>query len=131
MANNNGKKIKRIYIAGLLTPVGVWSQNPAIDYLMNVRNMVRLGIEALLAGFDPFVPALDFAMFLLLREDERITEPMIKRYSASWIEACDAVLLVKGWRKSAGTKKEIELAKRLNIPVFESIEDMVKYNNEK
>jgi hypothetical protein len=115
-------KIKRVYIAGLLTPRGVWSVNPAIDYLLNVRNMVRTGIDVFLAGFVPFIPALDFLLFVVLREDERITEPMIKRYSKDWLEVCEAVLLVKGWRKSTGTAIEIEFAKERGIPVFESIE---------
>ena len=124
------KKIKRVYIAGLLTPRGIWSVNPSIDYLLNLRNMIRDGLNVFLAGFVPFIPALDFGLFLLLREDERITEPMIKRYSKDWLEVCDAVYLGKKWRCSAGTLIEIEFAKERDIPIFESIEELVKYNGE-
>ena len=124
------KKIKRVYCAGLLTPKGVWSVNPAIDYLLNLRNMIRDGLDVFLAGFVPFIPALDFGLFLLLRDDERITEPMIKRYSKDWLEVCDAVLLGKKWRSSVGTLAEIEFAKERDIPIFESIEALVKYNEE-
>lgn len=123
-------KIKRIYIAGLLTPIGIWSVNPAIDYLANVRHMVRAGIEVFKAGFVPFIPALDYQIFLGLREGEIITEPMIKRYSKDWLEACEAVLLTPGWKKSRGTLIEIEFAKERNIPIFESIEELVKANEE-
>jgi len=121
--------IKRVYVAGLLTPRNVWSRNSAIDYIFNLKIMIRTGVEVFLAGFVPFIPALDFLIFLLLRDEERITEPMIKRYSKDWLEVCDAVLLCKGWRKSVGTKKEIELAEKLGIPVFESIGRLVEASN--
>lgn len=126
------KKIKRVYVAGLLTPRGIWSVNPAIDYLINVRKMVRAGIRVFLAGYVPFIPALDFTIFLLLREDEgeRITEPMIKRFSKDWLEVCEAILLTPGWQNSTGTLAEIEFAKECNIPVFESIEALKKYDEE-
>jgi hypothetical protein len=119
-------KIRRVYCAGLLTPRGVWSVNPAIDYLANIRVMIRVGLDVFFAGFVPFIPALDFMLFLSLREDERITEPMIKRYSKDWLEACEAVLLCPGWRKSSGTLAEIEFAKEKGIPVFDSLDDLVK-----
>ena len=118
------RKIKRVYVAGLLTPKGFYSVNPGIDYLMNVRAMVRQGIEVFKLGLVPFVPAMDFVMFLLLREDERITEPMIKRYSKDWEEVCDCVLLTPGWKKSKGTLAEIKYAEKLGIPVFETLQDL-------
>jgi len=131
MENSTPKrKIKRVYIAGLLTPRGIWSVNPAIDYLANVRNMVRAGLDVFFAGFVPFIPALDFQIFLALRDGERITEPMIKRYSKDWLEACEAMLLTPGWRKSTGTLAEMEFAKELHIPIFESIEDLKKITEE-
>lgn len=117
-------KIKRVYVAGLLTPKGTWSINPAIDHLANVRHMVRAGIEVFKAGFVPFIPALDFLLFLSLHEGEVITEPMIKRYSKDWLAVCDAMLLTEGWRQSRGTLIEIEFAKERNIPIFESIEEL-------
>ena len=117
-------KIKRIYVAGLLTPRGMWSVNPAIDYLANVRHMIRAGIEVFKAGFVPFIPALDFSIFLCLNDGEFITEPMIKRYSKDWLEVCDAILLTEGWRRSPGTLIEIEFAKERGIPIFESIEEL-------
>ncbi|RPI56307.1 MAG: DUF4406 domain-containing protein [Deltaproteobacteria bacterium] len=118
-------KIKRVYVAGLLTPRGVWSVSPAIDYLMNVRNMIRAGLEVFFAGFVPFIPALDFQIFLALTEWERITEPMIRRYSKDWLEVCEAVLLTPGWKKSTGTLAEIEFAKERNIPIFENLKELI------
>jgi len=122
------KKIKRVYVAGPLSPKGYNSVHPAIDYLLNIRNLTRAALEVFQAGFDPFCPALDFLFFLMLREGEHIKEAMIKRYSKSWLEASDAMYLTPGWKKSSGTLGEIQHAESLGIPVFKSIEDIKEYN---
>jgi len=122
--------IKRVYVAGLITPRGVWSKNFAIDFLINIRKMIRVGLDVLFAGFDPFVPAFDHSFWSALQEGEFITESMIKRYSKSWLEVCDAMLLTPGWQKSTGTLAEIELAQELNIPIFESLDKLIKATKE-
>ena len=114
-------KIKRVYVAGLLTPKNFYNQNPAIDYLFNMRAMIRQGIEVMKLGLSPFIPALDFMVFLMLREDETLTEEMIKQHSLHWEEVCDCILLTPGWKHSKGTLAEIEFAKKIGIPVFENI----------
>jgi len=122
--------IKRVYIAGLLTPRGYWSANSAIDYFINCREMVKWGVKALLAGFDPFVPAFDAPFWWVLEEGQFITEAMIKRYSKSWLEVCDAMVLTPGWQKSPGTQAEIKRAKELGIPIFKSLETLINYVKE-
>ena len=121
------KKIETVYVAGLLTPRGVWSANPAIDSLINQRKMIRYGLDVFFAGFDPFVPAFDHAFWLVMKDSETITESMIKRYSKSWLRRCDAVVLTPGWRKSPGTLAEIKHAEELGIPVFDSLERLIEY----
>jgi len=122
------RRIEYVYIAGLLTPRGIKSANPAIEYLLNVRDLARVGLELLREGFAPFCPGLDFMYFLLLREDERITESMIKRFSKDWLRKCDAILMTPMWQKSPGSVAEKKLADELYIPVFESVKEIVKYN---
>jgi hypothetical protein len=119
------KKIKRVYVAGLLTPRGIKSASPLIEYLLNVRDLTRVATCLLLKGLDPFCPALDFLYFIVLRDDERITEPMIKRFSRSWLGVSDAMLLTEGWQKSEGTLKEIEFAKERGIPIYDSMERLL------
>ena len=122
------KKIEYVYIAGPITPKGVKSTNPAIEYDLNIRDLGRVGIDLLMAGFAPFNPALDFLYFILLRDGERITEPMIKRFSKDWLRRCDAILMTAGWQKSPGSLAEKALAEELGLPVFYSIQEIEAYN---
>ena len=88
--------------------------------------MVKWGWKALQAGFDPFVPALDFLFWFVMAEGEYMTEAQIKRYSKSWLEICDALLLTPGWQKSKGTLAEIKRAEELGIPIFKSLDELIK-----
>lgn len=121
-------KIERVYIAGLLTPRGHWSTNPAIDYIINCREMAKWGLKALLAGFVPYVPAFDW-QFWMVAEGQPITEAMIKRYSKKWLEVCDALVLTPGWQKSSGTLAEIKHAEGLGIPVFKSLDELIEFTD--
>ena len=118
-------KVNRVYIAGPLTPT---QSNYAIHYLENVRRMIRLGVEAMMAGFHPYIPALDFHIFLALHDNERITEEMVKQTSIEWLKACDAVLLTPGWEDSPGTLRELKIADEMGIPVFTSFNDLVLFD---
>ena len=121
-------KIKKVYVAGLLTPRGVWSKNLAIDHLINQRKMIRYALDVFFAGYDPFVPAFDHKFWMVMDDDEFITEAMIKRYSKTWLEACDAMVLTPGWQKSTGTLIEIKHAEEREIPVFKSLEELKVYS---
>ena len=127
------KKIETVYVAGSLTPRGIWSKNLAIDHEINIRKNIRAGLDAFFAGFDPFVPAFDHLFWMVMQNGEVITESMIKRFSRSWLKRCDAMILTPKWRKSPGTLIEIGLAKKLEIPVFDTLDDLEDYvekNNE-
>lgn len=124
------KKITICYVAGLLTPRGTNSVHPAIDYLCNVRNLIRASLDVFMAGFTPFCPALDFLYFLQLKDGEFITEAMIKRFSKDFLRVSDAVVLTEGWQKSEGTMAEIKLAEELGILVFKTLEELIKYDME-
>jgi len=124
--------IKTVYIAGPLTPAST-TQNHAIEYLMNIRNMVSTGRRLLMAGFYPFVPAFDFLFFMLppdegryCREPLEISGPQIKEYSMEWLRRCDAVLFLPGWSKSQGAVAEYFEAKSMGIPTFFDIEDLLR-----
>jgi len=121
------KDINTVYVAGSLTPNGLNSVHPTIDYLENVNRMIRLALDCFFAGYDPFVPAFDMLFWFVKDAKEKITEKTIKRYSRTWVTRCDAIVLVNGWQRSEGTLEEIRLAHRLGIPVFKSL-DKLKEN---
>ena len=46
------------------------------------------------------------------------------------LRRCDAVLLLDGWEQSAGTLAEIECAEANKIPVFKTVDALLKYFEE-
>ena len=106
----------RVYVAG------AYSADNVIDVLENMRRGMREGTRVLLAGFAPFVPWFDFHFQLMLREGESITIEDYYNYSIAWLEASDALYVIRNSEKSTGTQAEIKRAEKLRIPIFFSIE---------
>jgi hypothetical protein len=44
-----------------------------------------------------------------------------------YLKICSCIYLLEGWGKSTGTLSEIALAKQMGLPIFESIEEVIKY----
>lgn len=109
--------MKRIYVAGKLNDM-------AVDYLLNVHKMMVTAEKVRKAGYSVYVPAIDLVMGIAFGYTD------YHDYfdnSQPWLEASDAVFLTPGWETSKGTKKEIELAESLGIPVFHTLKDMNGY----
>jgi nucleoside 2-deoxyribosyltransferase len=115
----------KVYVAGAISPRPNRG-HPVIQFLTNIRKGLRGTNEALLAGYQPFSPFTDFLYWLQLQDGETITEEMIKGHSMGWLEQCDAVLVLSDWEGSGGTLAEILRATELGIPVFYSLEDLLR-----
>jgi len=101
--------MKRIYIAGKLN-------DEACNYIKNCHRMIVIADMLRKAGFAVFVPCFDILGGMLAGDWE------YNHYfdnSQPWLEVADAVVLVPGWETSAGTKREITLAREKGIPVYE------------
>lgn len=110
--------MKRIYIAG------AYSASNVITVLDNMREGMRLATKVLLLGHAPFCPWIDFHFQLMLRENEILTVEDYYKYSIAWLEVSDAMLLVPGWQSSKGTKTEMEIAFKMDIPIYYDIKEL-------
>jgi len=110
---------KKIYIAGKLNDM-------ACDYITNVHKMIIWSECVRKEGFAVFVPGIDFLQGLVFGDWE------YSDYfdnSQPWLAASDAIFVTPGWEESEGTKREMKLAKELNIPIFLSIKALTEYFN--
>jgi len=108
----------RVYVAG------PYSGPDVITILDNMRRGLRVSHQVLKHGFAPFAPWLDY-LFSLIGET---TLEEYYAYSIAWLKVSDCVLLVPGWETSKGTKKELEIASELGLPVFESIDELLEWD---
>jgi len=120
-----------VYVAG------AYNAPTAVEMFNNMRKGMRTAMKLMgltEVELNPFCPWLDFHYALVGDgEENAITLERFYRYSIAWLRRSDYVLLVPGWENSKGTKRELEVAREENIPVFESIEallEQVKKDNE-
>ena len=112
--------MKRIYIAG------PYSADNVLDVLQNIGRGEALAADVFARGMAPFTPWHD-KDFCIKLHDQKFTVQQFYDYSMAWLEVSDAVLLVPGWERSTGTMDEIDRAKELGIPIFESIESLSRW----
>jgi len=104
--------IARVYVAGPYTQG---------DVAVNVRNAYEAASHLADLGFAPFVPhATHFWHMLFPRPYDFWLE-----LDNHFLSCCDAVLRLSG--PSSGADKEVDLARRLEIPVFTKIDALVKH----
>ena len=113
--------MKRVYVAG------AYNANGALAVMANIANGVQMALRVLKAGFAPYVPWFDVLLHVANPCPESTTIEECYEWSMAWLEVSDAVLVVPGWEESHGTIAEIKRATELNIPVFYSIKDLVKW----
>ncbi len=110
--------MKKVYVAGKLN-------DDAVGYIQNIHRMIVIANAAREVGFAVFVPCIDILQGIVAgnwtyREYFDNSQP--------WLIASDAVLVVKeGYKNSKGTMREIETAKKHDIPVFFSLKEMQEY----
>jgi hypothetical protein len=116
-------KRKRVYVAGAYTPTDQ-EKHPIIETFMNMNVGIRAATKIMLMKHVPFCPWIDFHFFLALEKGQEITMEDIYEYSIGWLEVSDCMWVLPGWENSYGTKKEIEVAEKLGIPIFYTFEEL-------
>jgi hypothetical protein len=106
--------VRRVYVAGPFTP------GPTTTTAGNVAEAIRVADELLGLGYAPYIPHLDFLWNLVRPRayEERLALDFV------WIIVCDALLRFPG--ESPGADREVEVARRLGIPVYFSIEELLE-----
>jgi hypothetical protein len=127
----------RVFIAGPITPTGRLTpssnagQNQVAEYLDNVRQGIDAATKLITRGFAAYCPFVDFMYFIARAPEEMLlTGATMQSADLSWLECADAILLLPGWETSGGVRGELELANKLGIPAYYSIDDLVRYFGE-
>lgn len=107
----------KVYCAGKLNA-------DAVGYINNMHRMIKTAKVLRDNGYCVYVPCNDFLEGLV---DGNFDYHEYFDNSQPWLSVSDAMFLTPGWQTSTGTKKEMELAESLNIPIFSGVEDMNKH----
>lgn len=95
-----------VYVAGPFRAPTAW------EVEQNVRRAEELGLDVAKLGCTPLIPHTLYRYF-----HGQLTEEFWIDATAELVRRCDAMILVPGWERSAGTGAEINLAHSLGMPV--------------
>ena len=105
------KKMIKVYIASPYT-LG--------DVAVNVKKQIDMANKLMDWGFAPFVPLYSHFQHMV---HPRPYRDWIK-LDLEWVRSCDCVLRLEG--ESKGADGEIAFAKKLDIPVYYSFNELIK-----
>jgi len=109
---------KKVYVAGKL------SHDDPCGYIQNCHKMIKTAKLLRDNKYCVYVPCNDFLEGLV---DGNFNYKDYFDNSQPWLMVADAVFLTPGWEESPGTKKEMELADSLNIPIFSDLKAMNEF----
>jgi hypothetical protein len=101
----------KIYIAG------PYDGPDVITIIGNIRRGIDSAADLMRKGNEVYCPFLDFLIGLM--PGEQIDKKLYQLNSLSFIEWCDRVVLLPGWEKSNGVRRELDLAKKLGKEIQE------------
>lgn len=101
--------MNKVYVAGPYTKG---------DVAVNVREAIIAGNNLRALGWVPFIPHLTHFWYMVVPHDVDYWY----KYDLEWLEMRDAVFLLPG--ESKGAEKEVELARRLGMPVYTSYAEL-------
>lgn len=92
--------------------------------LQNIRRAEEVALAAWHAGAAVICPHKNTAHFGGAAEDRIWLDGDL-----TILRRCDAVVCVEGWERSVGARAEVNCARSLGIPVFESIAGLKEWLN--
>jgi hypothetical protein len=110
--------MKLVYIAG------AYRASTINEVRANIRRAEEVATQVWQEGFPALCPHLNSAFFDGIADDQVFLDGTMEMLSR-----CDALILVTGWGKSLGTRKEIQYALQNNIKVFETIDELKRWKS--
>ena len=111
-SNSDARPMNLVYVAG------PYRAATEFEVTQNIRRAESLALKVWLAGAACICPHLNTAHFGGAAPDEVWLTGELEI-----VRRCDAVVLVEGWERSEGVRREVETARAAGIPVFERFED--------
>lgn len=103
-----------VYVAGPYTAADSWRREE------NIRRAEELSLEVLRIGHYPICPHTMSRFFF-----GQVPEAVAIAWGLDLVRVSEALLLVSGWQDSAGTRTEIELARKLGLPVYRDFGELL------
>lgn len=120
LKNRKRYSLKKVYVAGAISA-------PTLEQgLKNLREGIFYGAMLLKMGYCPFVPHLDNQFSLV--QNDLIPVEVFYQYDLEWLAVCDCMLVLPNYENSKGVAKEIKVAKKLGIPVFFDIRQLMEWH---
>lgn len=110
--------MKMVFVAGPLSGISNGKELPQEEQQQHVERACGVGVELLKAGFAPFIPHLSWYIDPYTKYHEWYAIDL------EFVRRSDAVLRISG--QSRGADIETELAGTLGVPVFHSVEEIIK-----
>jgi hypothetical protein len=110
----------RVYVAG------PYSADNALDVLRNIGMGQKAAARLFALGFAPFAPWHD-RTFIMDNPEGQFTVDHFYQYSLEWLKVSDCMYVLAGWMLSKGTEREIEFARKHEIPVFYYEQALLKW----
>jgi len=95
------------------------------DVAINVSKAMNIANDLINLGYAPFCPHLTH--FLHINKPQKYEKWL--ELDIKFLEVCDVVLRIPG--KSNGADLEVEYANKIGLPVFYSIDELLKFFKEK
>jgi len=108
--------MKLVYIVGPFRAATGW------EIELNIRRAEALALEVWKLGAAAVCPHMNTRHFHGVLPDEVWLNGYLEIMSR-----CDAVIIVDGWRNSAGSRAEVQLAIDLNLPIFHESEMLQRW----
>jgi nucleoside 2-deoxyribosyltransferase len=109
------QKIPVVYVAG---PYRAATRELIAENIAVARSVA---VSSARMGWFPLCPHTNTAHF---DDDLPGQDQFFLDGTLALMERCDAVVLINGWRYSAGTLGEVHRARELGIPIFACLEDL-------